>query len=125
MDLLGLRRATDGTYRFVILELKLGKNPELSGKVADQLQFYVDHLRQKKVLAAYADCYEEVYRQKHLLGLLGEKTPATVRIDRADVDALIVVGGYGQQASSQIAELKRNHPKLSVIQLDNNLSKHV
>lgn len=125
MDLLALRRLSTGDYGFVILEIKLGKNSELSGKVADQLQYYVDHLSVSEVAQAYAECYQEAYRQKRLLGLLPDEMPATVRIDPSAVEGLIVSCGYGRKALRHGAVLEQEHPDLRVIQMDNNLTRHI
>src|SRR5665647_3841697 len=45
LALLGLRRLESGRYGFVVIEVKLGKNRELSEAVAEQLEHYVRHIR--------------------------------------------------------------------------------
>ena len=45
LDLLGLRRLESGRYGLVVIEVKLGKNGELSEAVAEQLEHYVRHIR--------------------------------------------------------------------------------
>ena len=125
MDLLGLKRLGDGTYGFAVIEIKLGKNAELSGKVADQLQFYVDHLSNPDALEAYATCYEEVYRQKRKLGLYPDKMPKRITVARTAPEGLIVSCGYARKAKKQIKELLREHPSLQTIQMDNNLANHL
>ena len=79
LDLLGLRRLESGRYGFVVIEVKLGKNGELSEDVAEQLQHYVQHIRDESA-EAYARCYEKTYKQKRRLGrIAGERIPGNVR----------------------------------------------
>ena len=125
MDLLALRRLESGRYGFVVLEIKLGKNTELSGKVADQLQFYVDHLGSGEVVQAYAECYEEAYRQKRLLGLLPNTMPDDITIDSSAVEGLIISCGYARKARAHRMALVSEHPDLRVVQMDNDLTEHL
>jgi hypothetical protein len=119
MDLLALRRIENGTYRFVVLEVKLGKNKELTHAVAGQLSLYVDHI--KKFFPDYAECFEKNYEQKIELGLLSFPN-RTIKIDRNDVDGLVVVGGYSKIANKYISILKSAHT-INIKQFDFKLSK--
>ena len=79
LDLLGLRRLESGRFGFVVIEVKLGKNGELSEDVAEQLQHYVQHIRDESA-EAYARCYEKTYKQKRRLGrIAGARIPGNVR----------------------------------------------
>ncbi len=116
MDLLGLRQLEPGCtlYGFEILEVKLGNNPELTGKVAQQLQSYVDHLT--KQFDSYKACYEKVYLQLKALELL--PTPAFDSIEiTGQVKARIIVVGYSGIGASAIQELIKASPSILVHQL--------
>jgi len=114
LDLLGLRRLESGRYGFVVIEVKLGKNGELSEAVAEQLEHYVRHIRDEAP-EAYARCYEKTYAQKRRLGLVtGDDMPDEIEIDGSEVEGLVVVGGYAQEAMAQAQRLKASHPELRV-----------
>ena len=122
LDLLGLQRLDDGRYGFVVLEVKMGNNKELSGAVADQLQCYVDHIRVPEHGNAWARCYERNYAQKRRLRWIdGDDMPAEIEIDGSQVEGLVVVGGYSQQAAAQVRLLKAAHPDLKVHVFGNGL----
>jgi CRISPR/Cas system-associated exonuclease Cas4 (RecB family) len=118
MDLLALKKTGDGIYKFVVLEVKLGKNDELEGKVASQLAHYIDHI--KLHLDEYAACYEKNYEQKKELGLLSIPFKS-IKIDRNDVEGIVVVGGYSKIADKYIATLNSKH-SLNIKQYKFNLS---
>jgi hypothetical protein len=114
LDLLGLRRLESGRYGFVVIEVKLGKNGELSEAVAEQLEHYVRHIRDEAP-EAYARCYEKTYAQKRRLGLIaGADMPDEIEIDGSEVEGLVVVGGYTQEAMAQAERLKASHPEFRV-----------
>jgi len=122
LDLLGLRRLERGRYGFVVIEVKLGKNGELSEAVAEQLEHYVNHIRE--YAAAYANCYQTTYKQKRRLGLIdGKSMPDEIEIDGSQVEGLVVVGGYWQQAEGQVERLKTMHPNLKVRVFRNDLTR--
>src|SRR5450830_1041276 len=107
LDLLGLRRFEGGRYGFVVIEVKLGKNGELSEAVAEQLEHYVCHIRDEAA-EAYARCYEKTYAQKRPLGLIvGAGMPDEIEIDSSQVEGLVVVGGYSQEAMAQVSATKQ------------------
>src|SRR5450759_1215112 len=90
LDLIGLRRLESGRYGFVVIEVKLGKNGELSEDVAEQLEHYVRHIRDEAA-EAYARCYEKTYAQKRRLGLIaGDDMPGEIGIDGSAVEGLVV-----------------------------------
>lgn len=109
MDLLVLKRASvDKSFHFLVIEIKLGRNPELHGKVGSQLNKYVKHIRE--YMKDYVDCYKENYRQKKELGLFdpfGSCLPNEVEIDTDEntVEGLIVVGGYSGLADKALKNL--------------------
>ena len=121
LDLLGLRRLESGRYGFVVIEVKLGKNGELSEAVAEQLEHYVRHVRDEAG-EAYARCYEKTSAQKRRLGLItGVSMPDEIEIDGSEVEGLVVVGGYTQEAKAQAERLKASHPELRVHVFRNSL----
>ena len=124
MDLLALKRASvDKPFHFVVIELKLGKNPELHGKVGDQLNKYVKHIR--KFMKDYVGSYKETYRQKKHLGLFDSSLPNDIEIDKNTVEGLIVVGGYSGLAKKALANLchniKENRWDIKVQQMRNEI----
>jgi hypothetical protein len=112
LDLLGLRRLEDGRYGFVVIEVKLGKNGELTEQVAHQLDGYIRHIEHEG--DAYARCYTKTYSQKRHLGLMGDDMPSEIAIDVSHVEGLVVVGGYTQLADEQARRLRDKHPDLKV-----------
>jgi len=104
MDLLALKRASaDKPFHFLVIEVKLGRNPELHEKVGRQLNEYMDHIR--KYIKDYVTCYKETYRQKKELGLFGSSLPNDIEIDEDTVEGLIVVGGYSGLAEQALRNL--------------------
>ncbi len=116
IDLLALRRdSADKPFHFQVIEIKLGRNPELREKVGRQLNGYVNHIR--KYIKAYVDCYKENYRQKKELGLFDPSLPNRIEIDKDErtVEGLIVVCGYSQLAEQALEHL---HQKIKEEQWD-------
>jgi hypothetical protein len=118
MDLLALRHVKGNQYKFIITEVKLGKNPELKDKVASQSDGYLKHVQ--KCFRDYKLCYEKQYVQKKELGLIDWVSCNTIEIIEP-VEGLIVVGGYSGIAHSQIKELKIKFPNLKIEHLTNRL----
>jgi len=129
MDLLALERASvDKPFHFVVIEVKLGKNPELHEKVGEQLNGYVKHI--KKHMKDYIACYKENYRQKKQLGLFDpfdRCLPDEIEIntDEKTVEGLIVVGGYSGLAKKALTNLchniKENRWDIKVQQMRNEI----
>lgn len=111
MDLLALQQVDKDTYRFLVIEVKLGNNPELKDEVAKQLDKYVSHIDQN--FDDYKDCYEKQYEQKRGLGLIIGPKCESIKIVKP-VRGLIVVVGYSGIAKGQIAQLTSNHSGLDV-----------
>lgn len=111
MDLLALKRASvDKPFHFVVIEIKLGRNPELHEKVGEQLNKYIKHIKIKEHMKDYVACYKENYQQKKELGLFdlfGPCLPNEVEIDEDEktVEGLIVVGGYSGLADKALKNL--------------------
>ncbi len=103
IDLLALKQIQDDNYKFVVIEVKLGKNSELEYDVYNQLYQYVNHI--KAHILEYRDCYEVYYRQKKELGLISLPYNS-ISIDDQDVEGRVVVGGYSNLADKYIACLK-------------------
>jgi hypothetical protein len=116
MDLLILKKDQQGSYRFCVIELKLGNNPELKDKVGDQLKGYMARIDSN--FEDYKACYEKNFRQKRELGLLS--APDLVQIAPGCSGAVIVMG-YSGMARQAIKELRQKHPSIIVIQKNYNL----
>ncbi|MEE8362707.1 MAG: hypothetical protein V3S18_01410, partial [Dehalococcoidia bacterium] len=84
-------------FHFVVIEVKLGSNPELRRKVGKQLSAYVSHVREH--IRDYVECYRENYRQKRLIGLLRGDLPDEIEVEER-VEGLVVTGGYSQLAEA-------------------------
>jgi hypothetical protein len=106
IDLLALRRdSADKPFHFLVIEVKLGRNPELHEKVGEQLNKYIKHIKIKEHIKDYVACYKENYRQKKELGLFGSSLPNDIEIDKSTVEGLIVVGGYSGLADKALKNL--------------------
>lgn len=124
MDLLALvRDELTEPFRFLILELKLGRNRELESKVAMQLEGYVRRLREH--ICDYAACYQRNYERKKRLGLFPDDMPDTIVIDteQNSVQGLILVGGYSRLGSAAITRLGEVAPDIRVHQFTYRLTR--
>jgi len=129
MDLLALKRASlDKLFHFIVIEVKLGKNPELRGKVGEQLNKYVKHIRE--YMKDYVDCYKENYRQKKELGLFDPFDPhlpneVDIDTDEKTVEGLIFVGGYSglaEKARPNLCQkIKENRWNIKVQRMRNKI----
>lgn len=113
MDILALEHVDGNRYRFLILEVKLGNNPELKGKVVAQMERYADHISAH--FHDYKDCYERIYVQKRQLGLVDYLGYETIEIVN-EAEARIIVIGYSGIARNAIKHLLLAHPKVNVQQ---------
>jgi hypothetical protein len=112
MDLLALARdSASGPFYFLVIEVKMGKNPELREKVGQQLTDYMDHIR--GYMDDYIDCYRMNYRQKKSMGLLGAAFPDDVQIEER-VEGLVVTGGYTLRSEEATENLLREYPGVRV-----------
>lgn len=111
MDLLALKQVQAAQYRFLVLEVKMGNNPELKDKVAKQVNDYVTHIEAN--FNDYKVCYEKQYQQKKAFGIITVPRWETIEIIPG-VEGLIVVGGYSGMAKNQTEILKENYPNLKI-----------
>lgn len=109
LDLLGLKLMESGKYCLVVLEVKLGNNPELKNDVAGQLERYVKAIERNFV--EFKNCYEKNYSQKYELGLFGPNYPKNIVIEEG-VIGKIIVGSYSGIASEQLKILYEKYPYL-------------
>lgn len=107
LDLLALKQVESGKYKFAVLEVKLGNNPELKSDVAGQLNRYVTAIENN--FNNFKECYEKNYAQKKSLGLFPSTFPNTITIEPG-VIGKILVGSYSKIAEKQIDELLTNNP---------------
>jgi len=114
MDLLALIQKTDNDYQFYVIEVKLGNNDDLKGKVVKQLRDYVNKV--KKYFDDYKKCYQENFRQKQELGLIDKNLKVNIV---KGVSGMIVVLGYSGIAEKRIKELKKKEPDIRVLHLRN------
>lgn len=112
MDLLALEKKEGNKYMFKVLEVKLGNNPELEGKVISQLNDYVNHIH--KNFHDYIECYERHFRQKKELGLITSINDAGIEIIKP-VKGCVVVGGYKSVALSKINALRQKDRNIKVV----------
>ena len=111
LDLLALKYLEGNKFQFVVVEVKLGNNPELKEEVAKQLDVYINHINNH--FKEYKSCYEQNYAQKRILDLI--KKPIFPNIEIVlPVKGLVVVGGYSGLANKQLTILKQNHPGLDI-----------
>lgn len=90
MDLLALRQTHGNQYKFLVLEVKMGNNPELKDKVANQVSAYVNHIDEN--FSAYKLCYEKHYSQKKKMGFITKPNWEEIEITQG-VRGKIIVGG--------------------------------
>ena len=110
MDLMALRINEDNSYLFEVIEVKMGKNPELlNGEVAGQLQEYVDHLQ--KHICDYQACYKKNVRQQRLLGLLPGNPDSPLEIG-TEVRGVVVACGNSESTKLAVDKLRRKFKNL-------------
>jgi len=118
MDLLALKQAKSNKFKFVVLEVKLGKNPELKGKVAGQLRGYLGYIN--KNFDEWKKSYEKTYEQLKKTGLIDKPSYEKIEIIPA-VEGYVVVGGYSGIAEERIKDLEQKHSSVKVISMKNRL----
>ena len=111
IDLLALKQLQGNQYQFLVLEVKMGNNPELEEKVADQIKSYVSHITEH--FQEYKTCYEKNYFQKKIWGLFESPHWDAIEIV-PNVQGMIIVGGYSGFANEQIEMLKKNYSTITV-----------
>lgn len=123
LDLLALKKTNRGKYKFVVLEVKLGNNKDLEGKVVDQIIAYMNSIRNN--IKSFKKCYETNYAQKKEIGLFPDYFPDSITIDD-QVDGKIVVGLYSKIGEQYIKKLTNKYPEwkkgINIIQFKNELN---
>jgi hypothetical protein len=114
MDLLALAKKRNNDYRFCIIEVKLGNNPELRDDVITQLKGYINRISEN--FEDYKKCYELNFRQKQELGLFAPSLKINIV---PDVLGVVVVLGYTGIAQKSIKELKVKDPAIRILHLKN------
>ncbi len=115
MDLLALKQVEFNRYCFLVVEVKLGNNPELKEDVSPQLEGYMNHI--EDYFSDYQACYEKQFNQKRELGLIKIPIYESIEIEKP-VQGIIVVGGYSKIAHDSITDLKGKFPHLQIKQFD-------
>ena len=108
IDLIALKKIHRGKYKFVVLEVKLGNNEDLKGKVVNQIETYMKSIENN--IESFKRCYENNYAQKKDIGLFPESFSDTITIDN-NVEGNIVVGMYSKIGEQYIEKLTENFPK--------------
>lgn len=113
MDLLALA-PVDGDQcrcRFLVLEIKLGNNPELAGPVGNQVMNYQRAL--DSGFAEYRETYEKQFLQLKAMGFFRHWKADRIMIEKP-VGACIIVGGYSGFARAKLKQLQSQHPTVKV-----------
>jgi len=118
VDLLALRNHSGNKFQFEVIEVKLGKNPELRHDVVFQLNNYLEFIRPH--FQDWKISYENTYRQMKRLGLFDLPAYEEIVI-LPGVTGLIAVGWYSGVAQQQIEELKPYLGDIEVKLFTNNL----
>lgn len=123
LDLLALKKTNSGKYKFVVLEVKLGNNKDLEGKVVNQIESYIGSIRNN--IKSFKKCYETNFAQKKEIGLFPDYFPDSITIDDK-VDGKIVVGLYSKIGEQYINKLTKKYPEwkkgINIIQFKNELN---
>lgn len=118
MDLLALKQIKENKFQFVVIEVKLGNNSDLEGKVADQLNHYVAIINDN--FDDWKQSYQNYYLQIKPTGIFNSPSFKSVEIIK-DVKGMVAVGGYSRVATEKIENLKSKHPEIEVKQFSNRL----
>lgn len=113
-DLLALRQVRGDQYSFLIIEVKLGKNPELKRDVGDQLTSYTTHIYEN--FEDWKKSYEKTYEQMKQMSIWEKPAFEKIQIIKQakGVEGIVVVGGYSGIARKSVQVLQDSYPKLSV-----------
>lgn len=117
VDLLALKKVegSEKNFSFLVIEVKLGNNPELKGKVVNQLSDYVQHIKDK--FEDYRTCYLKHFKQKKEIGLIENPEYEDIEIIKP-VEGIVLVLGYSGIAESKIRDLETKHEGLVIEQID-------
>jgi hypothetical protein len=118
MDLLGLKQVENSKYQFIVLEIKMGNNPELKIDVSNQLKGYVEHINNN--FSVYKECYEKQYSQKKQLGLILNSNYEKIEIGEP-ADGMVVVSGYNSTVNKSLKKLNEIDPNIIIQVLKNKI----
>jgi hypothetical protein len=112
LDLLALATTgTDSEFNFHVIEVKMGNNPELRGKVAMQLDRY--RALATANLKSWKEGYRKTLEQLRELGFFTWLDPRSLTIG-SRVTGSIVVFGYPALAKPAMKQLTERHSDLEV-----------
>jgi hypothetical protein len=113
LDLLALKQVdkNKNKYHFLVIEIKLGNNPELKKDVGEQLEGYLTHIQGN--FPSWKKCYEENYRQIKKTGIFDIPEYPEIEIVNS-TQGVVVVGGYFNIAQKSIKQLENLYPDIKV-----------
>ena len=114
MDMLALIQRKGNDYQFCVIEVKLGNNDDLRGKVVKQLKDYIGKIKDN--FRDYKKCYEKNFKQKQELGLIDKNLKVNIV---EGVSGMVAVVGYSGIAEKRIRELKQKAPDIRILHLKN------
>lgn len=117
LDLLGLRQIEGNRYKFVVVELKRGKNRDLDGEVVEQLNKGLDYLSNADTFEAFKNCYEINYTQQKSLELPGLPKFDSIEIETG-VEGLILVVEPDKNTCNKIRKIKENKHNIFLLEDD-------
>ena len=120
-DLLALKHIESNRYCFLIIEVKLGNNSDLKGKVATQLTGYVSHVKAPTNFTDWVDNYKMVYSQLKQIGIHPNLVADIIEIEDM-VEGKVVVGGYSGVSVNYIHKLRSLMPGFDVQEFRNYIS---
>lgn len=113
LDLLALQHVDANNYLFLVLEVKLGNNKELSQAVGMQLQQYIDHVTRE--FNDWKAAYELIYAQLKQLGIFPHLSYTKINVV-LPVLGRVIVGSYSGMAKTAIRKLGQAYPAIDVRQ---------
>jgi len=120
-DLLALKHLEANRYCFFIVEVKLGNNSDLKGKVATQLSGYISHVQATANFPDWVANYKMVYSQLKQIGIHPNLVAEDIEIEEI-VEGKVVVGGYSGVSVKYIHKLRSLMPGFEVQEFRNYLS---
>jgi hypothetical protein len=111
LDLLALKQFNENKYHFLVIEVKLGNNPELQKDVGEQLNGYLEHIEGE--VNSWKKCYEENYKQIKKTGIFDIPEYPEIEIVKK-TQAWVVVGGYSGMGKKNVKILKKSYPDIGV-----------
>jgi hypothetical protein len=118
LDLLALQHVEGNKFCFLVLEVKLGNNPELPVDAGYQLTHYIDHI--KSHFLDWKTDFEKVYIQLQQTCIYPNFIQNSIEIIEP-VEGRVVVGHYSGIAGVAITNLKSKFPGINVEHFTNKL----